>query len=80
MYAVRRTFRLHGNYELFEIILEKKLNIWVFCLRVYLCTTCVQGPERPEEQLDPLELELQMAVSRGVGVGELIFCKNIKCS
>lgn len=35
----------------------------------YLCTMCLQCPQRPEGAPDPLELELQMVLSRYVGAG-----------
>ena len=44
------------------------LCVWVFCLRVYLYTTCVSGAPRGKKRvLDPLGLELQTVVSHHVG-------------
>lgn len=44
------------------------LCVWVFCLHVCLCTTCVPGACR-KKSLCPLRLELQKVVSHCVGPG-----------
>ena len=46
------------------------MSTQVFCLRVYLCNTCVSGAHRSQKRaLDPLDLELQMVVGRHVSEG-----------
>lgn len=42
------------------------LCVWVFCLHVYLCTTCMR---KPEECVSPLRLALQTVVA-DVGAGD----------
>jgi hypothetical protein len=46
------------------------LCVWVFCLHVCLCPTCMAGVcEGQKRALDPLKLELQMLVNHYVGAG-----------
>lgn len=41
--------------------------VWVLCLHVCICTTCMPSVHRGQERVsDPLELELRMGVSHGV--------------
>ena len=43
---------------------KKVLCVWVFCLHVCLCNTCMLGTYRSQKKMsDPLHLELQMVVS-----------------
>lgn len=52
----------------FEVKMLKNFCVWVFCLRVCLCTTCVPVSCRSQKRvLDPLELECQMVVSHHCG-------------
>jgi hypothetical protein len=59
-----------GEYMI-KIFLKFKFlkNIFVFCLYVCLCTTCMQCPWKPEEGgvRFAVALELQMVVSCHVG-------------
>ena len=48
-------------FYLFHIL--KSLYECVFCLHVCLCTMCKECPQRPEQGLNRLDLELHMAVS-----------------
>jgi hypothetical protein len=41
--------------------------VWMFCLHLCLCTTCMNGGQ--EKASDPLELEFQIVVSHRVSVG-----------
>lgn len=52
------------------------------CLHVYLCAIYMQSLWRPEEDVDNLELELQMAgcLHMSASNGTQILCKSNKCS
>lgn len=55
----------------------------VFCLKVYICITCVPGTIRDQKTvLEPLELELLMVVSCHAGARNRtwVLRKNKKCS
>ena len=45
------------------------LCVWLFCLHLYTMHMPCTYKERPEEEVGPLELELQTVVSCHVGAG-----------
>lgn len=68
-------------FSFFKICLF--LCVWVFYLHGCVCTTCFPSAHSGQKRvLDPLELELRMAVSHHVGSGNWtwVLCKSIKCS
>lgn len=62
------------------------LNFYFTCINVYLhvceCTSWVQCPKRPEEDIESLKLELQMIVSYPMHAGPQtwVLCKSTKWS
>lgn len=67
-----------GILELFTFT----LCVWVFGVRVCLCTTCMHAVlVKGKGGLDPLELELQAGVRHHVGSGNRtsVFCEIRKC-
>lgn len=60
------------------------LQMWVFCLHVCLCTTCVQHPQRPEDGVRALGTGVTNGCEPPQHVGArnwiLIFWKSSQCS
>lgn len=59
------------TYYIFNIvnIIFKLLCVCVFCMLLYLFTTCLLCLSHPKGAEDPPELELQMVVNSPVGLG-----------
>ena len=87
---------LLGFYDLpvrvqlyYELWILKRQNIFtdifnficMFFLYVCFCTTSMQCLQRPEEGLDPTELDLERVISHHVGAEDQtqVLCRNSSC-
>ena len=59
----------NSGSRIYFLFLLSSMCVWVFCLHVHLCATCVQCQEGKERVLDPLELLLSAHVGRGTQLG-----------
>lgn len=73
-------FKVKGIFEkTFKTIC---FSLWVFCLHVYMCTTCLPGVKEGQKRAShPREMEWRVVVRWTVGAGNWTWipCKSSKC-